>query len=201
MKRALLCLLLFVLALSFTPDFSYAANGITGNVNLLMGQKFLSKGDWAPFDKQTEYGIDVDFGGTSWPVYIDAAYLSSSKNKGMSGYDTDLGDISADSKGSTTELRLGARYYVFGQTGNPNPYIGVGIASVKGKMEVSAYGMSETADDSAIGLYLKGGIFWTIAEHFNVGVEASYSSARIDIEDYGIQAGGLHALGFVGYHF
>jgi len=204
LKRALSFLILFVFALCVTPDFSYAADLFDGNINFLIGQKILNESDWEPYDSQTEYGVNLNFRpttcGTTWPVYVEVAYLSSSDDQEISGYDFDLGDVTANAEARTTELRLGAKY-IFGSYEIIHPYVAAGIARIKGEVEVTAYGVSASMDDSAVGFYLTGGCYWTIAEHFNLGAEFGYSNANVEIADYEVKAGGVHLLGLIGYHF
>lgn len=200
MKRTLALLILLFVAVCLTPNFSHAADGFTGNINFLIGKKVLNENDWTPYDSQTEYGVGLDVGGATWPVHVEVAYLSASDDQDISGYDPDLGDVSADAEACTTELRLGAKY-IWDSFEIIRPYVAAGIASIKGEVEVDVYGFSESMDDSAVGLYLTGGLYWTIAEHFNVGAEAGYSFANIDLSGYEVDAGGLHALALIGYHF
>ena len=53
------------------------ANEWTGNVNFFLGQKTLDEDDWAPLDKQGEFGVLVDFKQQNWPVSIAIDFLGS----------------------------------------------------------------------------------------------------------------------------
>lgn len=200
MKRTLAILMLSVFAVCFTSGFLYAADGFTGNINLLLGSKTLEEDDWEPLDSQAEFGVDFDFGMQTWPIHIDVAYLSSSDDQDFSGYDPEFGDITGNLEATTTELRLGAKY-IWDSWSTMRLYAAGGLSNIKGEFEVSAYGVSISEDDSAIGFYVTGGIYWTLAEHFNLGAELGYSKATIELYDYEGEAGGTHALALVGYHF
>lgn len=56
--------------------------------------------------------------------------------------------------------------------------------------------------DSAIGYWLSGGAYWTFAKQFNVGIDVSYSKAKMDFgEGKEAEAGGLHYGLFAGFHW
>lgn len=67
-----------VLAVALMLCFASAnANAWTGNVNAFLGQKTLEENDWAPLDKQGEFGVLVDFRQPDWPVSIALDFLGS----------------------------------------------------------------------------------------------------------------------------
>src|SRR5438067_832896 len=92
MKRILVLCLLSMTCLITTSNGSAAE--ITGNLNLLLGQKMLPESDWnveglADWSKQVEIGIMFDFRGKTWPVNIAVDLLSSKKTETISGTDVD----------------------------------------------------------------------------------------------------------------
>jgi len=50
-----------------------------GNVNFILGQKALDEDDWTPpdLDTQRESGVEVTWGGESWPIQIATDFLAS----------------------------------------------------------------------------------------------------------------------------
>jgi opacity protein-like surface antigen len=159
----------------------------TGNVNLFLGAKALDEDDWEPVDEQDEWGIEVDFKQKSWPVSIAIDFL----------YGSDDGTLwGTEFESETSELNLGVRK-IWDQFPHVRPFIGGGISFIRG--EFSAPGVSD--DDSAVGIWFGGGVYWTLVEHFNIGLEAKYSTAEVTLFGVDADAGGGHFGLLVGYHW
>ena len=62
-------------------------------------------------------------------------------------------------------------------------------------------GISVSDDDTALGLWIGGGVYWTPAEHFNIGLEAKYSNAEVTLFGVDANAGGGHFGALIGYHW
>ena len=159
----------------------------TGNLNVLLGSKVLDEDQWEPADEQSEFGIEVDFKKQSWPVSIAIDFLSASGEGTLWG-------IKAESE--TSELNVGVRK-IWDKSPHVRPFIGGGIAFITG--EFSAFGLSE--DDSATGFWIGGGVYWTLAEHFNIGLEAKSSSANVTLFGVEADAGGGHFGVLAGFHW
>ena len=63
--RVAVCFVMFYPAAAFSQQ-SETSNPWTGNVNLLMGVRFLEKDNWEPLDKQLEGGLLLDFRPKWW---------------------------------------------------------------------------------------------------------------------------------------
>ncbi|HEY0719893.1 MAG TPA: hypothetical protein VGE50_01440 [Gammaproteobacteria bacterium] len=189
--------------------FTVPAAAVT-DINIFLGQKSLDSADWGAgsemgagvsLDEQGEFGILMNFAGYNWPVSIAVDLLGSSDE--VDYYDTyynSYGRVTA----STSELDLGVRK-VFGIYGTSlHPYVGGGLALVTGTIEDQVFYVGSYDDsDSGTGLWLNGGIFWSIG-HFNIGLDARYSEADVTLLSYygnpvTVNAGGSHAGLIVGY--
>ena len=122
-------------------------------------------------------------------------------------------------KVTTQELRLGVKK-IFEVTPTIRPYVAGGLAKVSAKANVPysidgtfAYSdgtsfsgpldsLNYKHSDSSIGYWLSGGAYWTFAKQYNLGIEVSYSKAKMDFGD-GMEAegGGFHYGLFMGYHW
>src|SRR6478752_680083 len=76
---------------------------VSGNLNVLVGQKLLPPSDWkvdgaGDWSKQTELGLMFDIRPKAWPVNIAFDILASKKTESISGTDVD---------GKTSEFALG----------------------------------------------------------------------------------------------
>jgi len=196
MKRVFFISVLFVFAMCFASNRSYAQEAWTGNANLVVGSKSLDKDDWEPVESQSELGIDVDFAPKSWPLHFAVGYIQSTDD------DTFYEDFEHYKfKVTTNELRFGVKQ-IWEPTLTMRPFIGGGLAMINAKAKLSIIGHgSASEDDEAVGLYVNGGIFWTLASYLNLGFEIGYSKATVDIYDIDAEAGGTHALFIVGYHW
>jgi opacity protein-like surface antigen len=197
MKKIILVIALLLSATFFVSNQSYAQSDWTGNINFVMGSKSLDEDDWKPLEAQAEFGVNFDFGSKSWPIRFDIGYLKSSDEVDI--YDS-FYDITLNSEASTSELRLGVKK-IWEPTLTMRPYVSGGLAMINAKIKTSALGFSDSEDDSAVGLYVNGGIYWTVASSFNLGFELGYSKAKVTIYGYDAEAGGGHALLLAGYHF
>lgn len=168
-----------------------AAAASTGNVNILLGQKTLDDNDWEPIEKQPAFGILVDFRMEDWPVNIAVDLLGSKDDDTISGTDVE---------GSTTEIDLGVRW-IYEELGQIKPYVGGGLALLSAEVKADAGPVSVSDDDSTVGFWLNGGVYYTFAEHFNVGLDLRYSQGDVDLMGTSADAGGFTAGLLLGYHW
>jgi hypothetical protein len=169
----------------------------TGNVNFFLGAKVLDEDDWEPADEHDEFGVLVDFKKNKSAISFAIDYLHSEGDESVFDWDTGyLIDIDAE----TSELNIGIRK-IWDQSGTVRPYIGGGLAYIYAEYGGRAMGISVSDDDRAFGFWLNGGIYWTLGNSFNVGLDLRYSYAEVSL--YGIEgnAGGGHAGILVGYHW
>jgi hypothetical protein len=173
----------------------------TGNINVFLGSKTLDDDDWDPIDKQDEFGIKVDFRQRSWPVSIAIEYSYSSDEDDMLIWDPFFGYVDLDIEGNTSELCFGVRK-IWDHFPMVRPFIGGGIAFISAEFELSALGDSVSDDDTAFGIWIGGGVYWTISEHFNIGLDLKWSEAQ-EVTLFGVdgEAGGSHFGLLVGYHW
>lgn len=173
----------------------------TGNMNLFLGQKNLDKDDWEPVEEQGEFGIELDFRKKDWPVSIAIDILSSSADDSVTVFDPLFGFVTVDVEGKTSEFNVGVRK-IWEEHPTVRPFIGGGLSFIRAEMEVTIPGFGSASDsDTGVGIWLGGGIYLTMAEHFNLGVELKYSDANVTIADVDGTAGGTHFGLLAGYHW
>jgi len=182
---------------SIRPASAQQTN-MTGNINIFFGQKLLDKDDWEPVEKQTEFGIEADLKQVDWPVSVVIGY-SRSNDSGTDEYDPPM-----DAKGTTTELTIGAKK-IWDQPSGMHPFFAGGLAFVSADVEAEIhtehFWMNAKDSGDALGFWLGAGLYWTIAEAFNVGLSLRYSDASVDLMDESTKAGGFHYGVIAGYHF
>lgn len=180
-----------------TVSVAAAQDVWTGNANVLLGAKALDKDDWEPAEEQSEFGIEIDFRKKDWPVNIAIDLL------GATGEGTAIEPFSgteAKLKSKTSEFNIGVRK-IWDQFPHVRPFIGGGLSFIRAEAEVSAFGTSVSDDDTGTGIWLGGGVYWTLGEHFNLGLELKSSYAKVTLFDTEVNAGGGHFGMLAGYHW
>ena len=175
-------------------DSSSDPGSWTGNINVFLGAKALDEDDWEPAESQVEGGILLDFKKNNWPVSIAIDFLASS-------YDTRaIGTFSGGIEAKTREVNLGIRK-IWDQFPKMRPFIGGGIAFIWAEFEETAPGVSVSDNDIGAGVWIGGGIYWTITEDFNIGLDLRWSKAEVTLFDSNVDAGGGHAGLLLGFHW
>ncbi len=195
----------FVLALVFLIGGVSSAlaeeEGWTGNVNFFLGAKALDDDDWEPVEEHGEIGVSIDFRQREWPINIVVEYLHSASGEEEAMLcDPSFGCVNVEAEAETSELNLGIRK-IWETSSSVRPFIGGGLSLINAELSVDALGTETSESDSGVGFWFGGGVYWTIGDHFNLGLEAKISSADVDFEGIEADAGGGH-FGFIaGYHW
>lgn len=192
MKKSILTVILMLFFINAN------ANEWTGNVNFFLGQKSLDEDDWAPLEDQAEFGVLVDFKKQNWPVSIAIDVLGSTRTGTV--VDT---VPTVDIEGTTSELDVGVRKIWEVSGSSMRPYIGGGLAFVNAELQAknNSTGFTVTEDDNGTGVWLNGGVYWTLGQHFNLGLDVRYSKAETKLYDFDVEAGGTHFGLLLGYHW
>ncbi len=168
--------------------------GWSGDVNLLLGAKRLDRDDWRPTERHGEFGFQANVQPPGWPVALAADLLGSRRDEPVS-----RGSF-VKQRARTSELDLGARK-IWRPGPRTRPYLGGGLALVSGELEFAGPFGSTYDRDASAGLWLGGGVFWTLNSVFNVGLDAKLSSAGVRLFGDRKNAGGLHLGMLMGLHW
>lgn len=188
MKKAAIMVFVFLLLGGYGAPV--LAGNFTGNVNVFLGQKQLDDDDWGRLDDQDELGLLFDFAQKSWPINIAIDLLGSRESASYAGYDVD---------GKTTEFCVGVRkIFILDQSAIFKPYVGGGLAFIGAELE-DEFGHSE--DDNGAGIWLNAGGYFTLSQHFNIGLDLRYSKAEVTLSGEEVEAGGTHIGLILGYHW
>lgn len=172
--------------------------GWTGNINAFLGAKALEEEDWAPVDEHGELGIEIDFRPRSWPINIAVDYLSSESDNELL-FDPFLRVVEFEAE--TSELNIGVRK-IWDRFPYARPFLGGGISFIRGEFKGTPLsGITLSDSDSGVGIWLGGGIYWTLIDHLNLGLELKFSTAEINLFGVDVDAGGGHFGFLAGYHW
>ena len=164
------------------------ADDYDGNVRLAFGQKRLDSDDWNTLDRQNEIGAIFDLKKSTWPVSIALDVFYSGEDENVPGAE----------RGWTSEQHLGVRKIWTFDDSKFHPYLGAGIAFMQAEYEVID---SVQDDGNGIGYWVGAGVDWRVSTNISLGVDVRYSQADVTIFDTDVDAGGLHTLVTLGYHW
>lgn len=194
LRIAVLFSVLLSLAAASRSDAAEEKNW-TGNLNMFLGGKRLEKDDWEPVDKQAEFGAQVDFRKRNWPLNIAIDLLGAI---GEERVPFGSGNIKVESR--TSELNLGIRK-IWDGAPHVRPFLGGGFSFARASLRFSPSGTPIEVSGDGTGVWLGGGVFWTLGESFNIGFELKSSSAKVSIAGVEVAAGGRHFGLLLGYHW
>lgn len=178
-----------------------AAASWSGNVNLFAGAKILDGDEWEPVDRQAEGGVLIDFRHRVLPFNIAIDLLYSRDEEDIDVEVLNVGRVTAKVESEIMEFDLGLRK-IWEQPKVLRPFLGGGLAIIRAEIEASARGRSTSDTDTAVGAWLDAGIYVTLAERWNVGVDGRWSWAQLDLA--GVDDGngkGWHIGALVGVHW
>jgi hypothetical protein len=167
---------------------------VGADLNILLGEKFLSYTDWGPNDRQGELGVLTNWQRRGWPVAIAADFLAASREAAIG--ETDYTNQHA----RTFEFDLGARK-IWKPTGSLRVFAGGGPTLAYSYLNNLSGNGKTSSSDSGEGYWVDCGAFWAFDEVFNVGIDGRYSNATVRIYGLDRNAGGLHVGLLAGYHF
>ncbi len=186
-----------VVSLLLIPSIGICeSDGWTGNLNLVLGIKYLDSDDWSPVDKPLGYGILLDFRPKKWPLNIAIDYLEYSDTERVgAGF---LGSRVA-AEADIREIGIGIRK-IWENSPTVRPYIGGGVAFIDGEFWWDAVPSSE--DDNGTGYWINAGVYWTLSTPgLSFGFDFRYSQADITLFGRDIDAGGSHYAVLFGFHW
>lgn len=141
-----------------------------GNANFVLGSRKLDKDFWEPTEDQGVFQATIDFGKQGWPVNI-AVGVGASASEKKTAFDPFTSSFDKLT-GSVSELSVGVMK-VWETKGNTRPFLGGGVSDVMAKFEFDEPGPGKISeDDTSVGYYAQGGVFWRIGRRFNIGLEA-----------------------------
>ncbi len=194
----IICFLLSISSMAFCQTSS-DSHTWSGNINLFLGTKFLDD-DGRQSDEHGEAGILLDLKHKKFPLSIAVDLLYSEGDEDIGVLILGFGTFDTKVESQAIEVNIGVRktwenfVYI-------RPFIGGGLAFIGAELEASVLGESEAMDDEGIGVWIDFGIYVTLYKQFNIGIDARWSKAEVDLFGKEMEAGGWHIGALVGYHW
>lgn len=155
-----------VLALAVLVPSAARAEDMSGNVQFLVGQRYL--GDfWKPLDTPMTFGVNVDFAPESAPVHVALGMSMAGDQQTITGsYFGDTGDV----EDAFWELSAGFVWLPL-KKGVARPYLGAGIV-ILGAGVGSDWNFWDGGDtDHSFGFYGNAGVYFKVGDTFNIGLD------------------------------
>jgi opacity protein-like surface antigen len=159
------------LIVGFLAASTVSAEDMTGNVQFLIGQRYLQDDFWKPLDSPSDFGLEIDFAPSSSPVHVALGVLVA----GESGTAT----LATPYFGKTTGS-IDSRFFEFsaGFLWHPvkraivRPYLGAGALTLTAAND-SDWGVfsSNSHSDQSFGFYGNAGVFFKVGDSFNIGLD------------------------------
>ena len=185
-KYCFILIAILILGAISSSNFASEQTDWTGNINVFLGTKFVED-FWIPVDEQAEVGFEFDIRKQSWPVNLAVDYMHA---------EDDYSLVFFGIESESSELNIGVRK-IWDPFLHVRPFIGGGVSLINA--EYRTFFVSDS--DSNAGIWIGGGVYWTLGKHFNIGLEMKLSTADVDIFISDVDGGGTHFGALVGYHW
>lgn len=159
-------LAVFVFAAGVLVASGASAEDMSGNVQFLVGQRYMSD-YWKPLDRPTMFGVIVDFAPESSPVRValggQFALASKSVTDPVFGK---TGDVNA----GMFEFSAGFLWLPV-RKGVVRPYLGAGAVLITAGIgnDWADWGSGDT--DTSFGFYGNAGLYFKVGDTFNIGLD------------------------------
>ena len=211
--------MLLGLALLILLPLTASRSDAKGDINFMFGLKHVEEfGDLQQsisgeddLGNHFDFGVEMTFHGANWPIGIAVDILGSAREEDADYYDSYYYyGYYYTIETSTAEIDVGIRK-IWEFPRNPiRPYLGGGLSIARGEVEFTAeifdpllgqviLSESDSDDDQGVGYWLGGGVFWRVGQSFNIGLNARYSTADVELFDEDVDVGGVHVGVLLGW--
>ncbi len=168
MKHALTAV---VLSAAFFAAGPASAEDMTGNVQFLIGQRYLSDDLWKPLDSPSNFGIEIDFAPSSSSVHVALGVIAATESGTATVTDPFFGEITGSIDTSFFEFSAGFLWHPV-KRAVVRPYLGAGALTISAANDSDFGVFSGNSDsDRSFGFYGNAGIFFKVGDHFNIGLD------------------------------
>jgi hypothetical protein len=148
------------------PTETDSSDGMTGNVQLLIGQIWLQD-QWAPLDEPATFGVEVDFGPKKSIVHVALGFNVAFEEQTVP---TPFFGVTGDVGFGIAEFSAGFLVHPV-KKAQVRPYIGAGIVRTFVGVGSDWDFWSGGETDSTFGFYGNLGVFFKVGDVFNIGLD------------------------------
>ena len=160
----------FVLAAALLAASTASAVDMAGNVQFVIGQRYMSDDLWKPLDEPTVFGVEIDFAPASSPVHVALGLQFAGDSGNATVEDPFLGATgSVDS--TLFEFSTGFLWHPV-KKAIVRPYLGAGALMMVAANDTT-WGVfdDDGESDQSFGFYGNAGLFFKVGDHFNIGID------------------------------
>jgi len=160
-----------VLAAAFLAVSPAPAEDMTGNVQFLIGQRYLRDDFWKPLDSPATYGIEIDFAPASSPVHVALGVIAAAESGRATVTDPFFGVTTGSIDTSFFEFSTGFLWHPV-KKAIVRPYLGAGVLTITAAND-SDFGIfsGDSDSDRSFGFYGNAGVFFKVGDNFNIGLD------------------------------
>ena len=155
------CAIAFAIAVCWCGT---ASADMSGNVQFLVGQRWLDSDEWAPVDQPPMFGVEVDFAPAEAPVRVAVGAQMSSDSDSTATFPGGNHDV------GFFEISAGFLWHPL-RKGVVRPYIGAGVLTMLVGIDNDTVWFGANETDQSFGFYGNLGVFFKVGDSFNIGVD------------------------------
>lgn len=160
-----------------------ALAGSTGNMQFLVGQRYLDGTVWAPVDRPQMFGFQIDFGPSESPVHValGAAIATDSSSRPSTYFNK------TNIEASFSEMSAGFLWLPV-RRGFARPYLGGGVLTMSAGLDDDEGWIFGGETDRSFGYYANAGVYFKVGERFNIGIDGrAVRGTRFDIDQFRVE--------------
>ncbi len=169
---------------------SVSAADSSSSFKVMLGTKSLDA-EWGKDDSMDTVGFLYSYFPSASPVGLAVDVYGSGNESGSS----------VKTETSTGEVNLGVRFKAPELAGAISPYVGGGVSFVTAELETNNSGSKTTYDDTGVGYWVGGGVDYSFAQRWTLGVDVRYTSVDVTLNGQERDAGGTGFGATLGYEF
>ncbi len=162
--------------------------GMSGNLQFLIGQRYLTDDPWKPIDSPSAFGVEIDFAPSSSPIHVAMSVQVAGESGTTKPGQTYFGQTGGiDNR--FFEFSAGFLWHPV-KHGVVRPFLGAGalLITAADNTDFGAFS-SDNHSDQSFGWYGNAGVFFKVGDSFNIGLDGRIvRGSHVTIETTSVHA-------------